>query len=228
MDMPVNAVNFSLESIDLGKISQMVEDYGPVISIIKDSWGKETLKEILDGKVFVADEIINTAIKNSLDKKSDSPVKEVKVTDRKNGKMYIDAVLENGQKIEIGGVIKNFTYKDDKALMVFRVQKHELPGHGISSWLFSMLSLSMVQQLTGTVNITDNLPVDIGVDGNTVSVDFSEVLLNSVLGQKEVEGERLIKMLEIKGAKPKEKGLELEVDLHISEKLKNRVKDILN
>jgi len=69
-----------------------------------------------------------------------------------------------------------------------------------------MLSLSMVQQLTGTVNITDNLPVDIGVDGNTVSVDFSEVLLNSVLGQKEVEGERLIKNARDKRCQAQGKG----------------------
>ncbi len=97
-----------------------------------------------------------------------------------------------------------------------------MPGHGISSWLFSQVSLSMAQRLVGRIEAPENLPTKI--DHNTITVDFSKVLEESRFGQAELEGTRLLDMLEIKSAKPKEGGLEVAVDVHVSDSIKSALK----
>ena len=61
MDMPVN-LQQAFANIDIAKIQQAVEDYGPAIEVVRGTWDHATLQEIADGKLFVSDDMMNEAI----------------------------------------------------------------------------------------------------------------------------------------------------------------------
>lgn len=221
MDMPVQLPAQYL-SLDLDGIKAKVQDFSPVIRVVRDTWDHQTLKEILEGKVYLSDAMLNEILAKRITGREDSPLSSVRLLCHGNGRMDIAAMTRNGDSLELSGTIEKFVHKGDASCLVYRVRKHSMPGHGISSWLFSQVSLSMAQRLVGRIEAPENLPTKI--DHNTITVDFSKVLEESRFGQAELEGTRLLDMLEIKSAKPKEGGLEVAVDVHVSDSIKSALK----
>ena len=103
--------------------------------------------------------------------------------------------------------------------MVYRVRERNLPSQGLMSWVFSRISLSMAERMLGHIEISDDLPLEI--HGNTVRVDYSKVLAESDFGQTQYQGHRLIVMIEIRNASPKEGGVEFQTKLNIPDEVKD-------
>ena len=219
MDLPVAYQNV-IGNIDLGKIADKVADFSP-------AWDRETLSQIADGKVFVPDNVINDAIKKRIENDEDPPIKELVLKSHDNGMLDIDAMTRKNDKILLSGTIETFSQKDGKASFAYRVKKHKLPGHGLSSWIFSNVSLSMAQRLFGKVEFKNSaVPVD--VRHNTVVLDLSDVLAASAFGSTEFMGNKLTNLLEIESAVPKEGGIEIDTKLNISPSMKDTLKRIIN
>ena len=225
MDLPAAWVEH-VQKIDWAQLKEKVQDYGPALKVIKGTWSRESLKEISDGKVFVSDEVMNKALAERFQKISaeNAGITALELHSHENGKLDIEAVTRKGP-VKLSGKIKEFVHQGDKSYMVYQVQQKKMPGHGMMSWIFSRVSLSMMEKMVGKVETPENLPVEIR--HNDVKVDCSEILAASNFGQTRFHGHRLLDMIEIKGATPKENGIEFQTELHIPEDVKKDLKGIL-
>lgn len=219
MDMPAN-IQQALANIDVAKIQQAVADYGPAIEVVRGTWDHATLKEIADGKLFVSDKMMNEAIARQLEKQAeaDAPVTSVTLTSHENGRLDITADTKKVGPVELSGTIEEFVHDGAHSYMKYRVRSKNIPQHGLMSWVFSRVSLSMAERMVGKIDMPENIPVSI--KHNTVTVDFHDVLAASVLGTTKVEGEPLLDMVEVKDATPKDGGILFTTELHVPDSVK--------
>ena len=206
-----------LQTIDWSKLEEKVQDYGPVIQVIQHTWNRESLQEISQGKLFVPDEVVNEAIAQRIP--ANGRVTALKVVSHANGRMDIVTDTTSVGKIELSGEIKEFVHSGDKSYAVYQVRERNIPSHGLMSWVFSRISLSMAERLVGKIEISDDLPVNI--HRNTINIDYSKVLAASDFGKAEFQGYRLLDLIEVEGAVPKEGGIEFQTKLNVPDSVKN-------
>lgn len=232
MDMDTQAYSNSsiqdvLAGIDWGKlketVKEKVKDYGPVITVLRNTWSHETLKEIIEGKVFVSDEVMNDIIAKNI--REDSNVTSVLVTSTAKERLEILADTKNMGKIKLSGTIEEFVHDGGQTYVTYKVRERSLPEHGLGSWIFSRLSLSMTQKLMGNLSFSDEIPTKIS--GNTIRVDLSKALAATDFAKTEFRGHRLADMLRIEGAKPKKGGIEIDTGLHVPDDVKESLLQIL-
>ena len=155
MDMPA-IISEYFPGISAESISEAVEDYQPAWQVIKHTWSNETLKEIMQGKVSVPDSVINEAIAESLQAEKDGseaaaepPVTELKLTSRENGRLEIFANTKKIGRVEFSGTIEEFVHNKEDSHVTYRVRERALKDHGLASWFFSRISMSLSQKLFG-------------------------------------------------------------------------------
>ena len=66
IDIPANWME-KVQNIDWSKVKASVKDYGPAIKVLQQTWSKESLLEISQGKLFVPDSVINEAIAKKME-----------------------------------------------------------------------------------------------------------------------------------------------------------------
>lgn len=223
IDLPAGWLE-KVQNIDWAEVKEKVQDYGPALQVLRSTWSRETLAEISQGKLFVPDEVINDAIGKRLASDPTQKLKRLTLKSHKDGKLEIMGETA-AEKPRLKGKIKEFVHRGDKSYVVYHVTSKSLPGHGLNSWLFSVLSLSMVERMVGDIQVSDSLPLEI--KHNDIHIDCSKVLADSKFGQTEYRGHRLLDMLEIKGAVPKEGGIEFETELHVPEEVKDGLRAVL-
>ena len=212
-------------SIDISNIAAKVDDVAMVVDVLRDTWDKETLTELLDGKIFLADSVLNTVIEKRLAGDENSPLKTVVLTSTDGGLLSIDAKTKDGRKFSFTGTIEEFVKQKDGARFVYKVKKHKMPGHGLNSWIFGCISLSASQKLFGAVPSGDDMPITI--KNNTVTVNLTDALADSRLAKAEIMGYSLYDITEIEGATPKNGGIELNTKFNAPDGLKNALRRIL-
>lgn len=222
MDFPANWQE-ELRQIDWASVQETVQDYGPALRIIRETWDKESLQEISQGKLFVPDDVINEAIAKRIP--AGGKIQALKITSHANGRMDIAAdTTSKVGRIELSGEVKEFVHAGDTSYMVYRVRERNLPSQGLMSWIFSRISLSMVERLVGRLELSDDLPMTIR--RNTVTIDYSKVLKDSELGRTEFQGYRMLDMIEVKGALPKDGGIEFQTKLNIPPKVRDALLEL--
>ena len=223
IDIPPQWVE-QVQRIDWGRVSAAVADYGPVLTVLRDTWDRETISEIADGHLFVRDAVLNDAIAHNLG--TDGTIRSVQLTSHEDGHLGVVCTTDKKYKrVELSGTIKEFVHTGDKSYAVYHVDKKKLPDHGFISWLFSRLSLAMTERLVGRLDVSDRIPVDIR--GNDVTVDFHDVLAASRLGTTEFRGHSLLSMVEIEGATVKEGGIMFDTRLNVPDDVKDALRAIL-
>ena len=227
MPLPAHA-GLRLDKDTLGQLSiQDLEDMWHKArkskngQLAEKSLKAQDIRELVDGKVNLPDEVTNDLLQKQLEK---SPkVKAVAVHSRKNGRLdiQVDTDTKLGS-VKLSGTIENFVVNKDEAYAVYRIKGKKLLNHGgLTGWLFSNLSLSLLNKWAGHVDL-ENLPVK--VDGNTVRVDFRDALLQSDYAKKSVGGYKLLDVLRINGAKPVQDNIQLQTDLDVPDSLKEMLK----
>lgn len=218
MDMPVN-IQQALASIDMASIQQAVEDYGPAIQVVRDTWDHATLQEMAEGKLFVSDDMMNEAIAKQIDATDETaPVTAVTLKSHENGRLDITTDTRKLGPVELSGTVDAFVHDGEHSYMTYHVRSKNIPQHGLMSWVFSRISLSMAERMVGHIDLPDSVPVTI--KRNTVTVDFHQVLEDSQLGQTQLYGHPLLEMVEIKSATPKDGGILFETELHVPDDVK--------
>ena len=158
MDMPA-IVSEYFPGINMQQVNEAVEKYQPAWQIISHTWGHETLQEIMQGQVSVPDEVINQAIAENLGQ--DGPVQSVKLKSKANGRLEILAKTKKAGRVEFSGTIEDFVHNSQESHVTYKVKERALKDHGLASWFFSRMSLSMAQKLFGKVDLGESLPTNI-------------------------------------------------------------------
>ena len=224
IDLPASMAGDNFAGIDIGGIREKVEDMRPLLTIIKDTWTHETLKDIAAGKVFVSDKVIEDAVKKHLAAGDKALLKNVSLSIAED-RLNIACQLMGGNKLELSGKIKEFVHNKDASFITFSLDKHKMPGHGIYSWLFANLSLSMVQNIMGDIPLgNDNLPVSL--KGSDLRVDLTRMVADSAFGRAKFSGYSLREAVVIESAKLRSGGLELNTKLNMPEDYKKALLDI--
>ncbi|MDD6598708.1 hypothetical protein [Anaerovibrio sp.] len=231
MDMPA-IISEYFPGISAESISEAVEDYQPAWQVIKHTWSNETLKEIMQGKVSVPDSVINEAIAESLQAEKDGseaaaepPVTELKLTSRENGRLEIFANTKNIGRVEFSGTIEEFVHNKEDSHVIYRVRERALKDHGLASWFFSRISMSLSQKLFGKLDLGESLPTTI--KGNYITVDCRKALEQSKLAKAEIKGYPVLDMLEIKNAVPHDGYIMFETRLNIPQEIQVAALDLL-
>ena len=231
MDMPA-IISEYFPGISAESISEAVEDYQPAWQVIKHTWSNETLKEIMQGKVSVPDSVINEAIAESLQAEKDGseaaaepPVTELKLTSRENGRLEIFANTKKIGRVEFSGTIEEFVHNKEDSHVTYRVRERALKDHGLASWFFSRISMSMSQKLFGKLDLGESLPTTI--KGNYITVDCRRALEQSKLAKADIKGYPVLDMLEIKNAVPHDGYIMFETSLNIPQEIQVAALDLL-
>ena len=231
MDMPA-IISEYFPSISGESILEAVEDYQPAWQVIQHTWSNETLKEIMQGKVSVPDSVINEAIAESLQAEKDGseaaaepPVTELKLTSRENGRLEIFANTKKIGRVEFSGTIEEFVHNKEDSHVTYRVRERALKDHGLASWFFSRISMSLSQKLFGKFDLGESLPTTI--KGNYITVDCRKALEQSKLAKAEIKGYPVLDMLEIKNAVPHDGYIMFETRLNIPQEIQVAALDLL-
>ena len=231
MDMPA-IISEYFPSISGESILEAVEDYQPAWQVIQHTWSNETLKEIMQGKVSVPDSVINEAIAESLQAEKDGseaaaepPVTELKLTSRENGRLEIFANTKKIGRVEFSGTIEEFVHNKEDSHVTYRVRERALKDHGLASWFFSRISMSLSQKLFGKLDLGESLPTTI--KGNYITVDCRKALEQSKLAKAEIKGYPVLDMLEIKNAVPHDGYIMFETRLNIPQEIQVAALDLL-
>lgn len=231
MDMPA-IISEYFPGISAESISEAVDDYQPAWQVIKHTWSNETLKEIMQGKVSVPDSVINEAIAESLQAEKDGseaaaepPVTELKLTSRENGRLEIFANTKNIGRVEFSGTIEEFVHNREDSHVTYRVRERALKDHGLASWFFSRISMSLSQKLFGKLDLGESLPTTI--KGNYITVDCRRALEQSKLAKAKIKGYPVLDMLEIKNAVPHDGYIMFETSLNIPQEIQVAALDLL-
>ena len=108
IDIPPQWVE-QVQRIDWGSVRAAVADYGPVLTVLRDTWDRETISEIADGHLFVRDAVLNEAIAHNLG--ADGTIRSVELTSHEDGHLGIVCTTDKKYKrIELSGTIKEFVH----------------------------------------------------------------------------------------------------------------------
>lgn len=219
------AIVESIQSVDMATLMAAINSYAPAIQVIRDTWSRETLSELIDGNVAVPDKVINKALSDMTKENPDGDVESIELRSRADGKLEIKAKTKSIGRIEMTGTIEKFVHNPDESIMCFKVKERALKDHGLQSWLVSRMSLSMAEHLVGKINISEELPTRI--KGNTIMFDFHESLQGGRLAKTELNGHRLLDMIEIEEAVPKDGYIAFKTKLNIPDDVKDMFRDLL-
>lgn len=223
IDIPANFIE-QVKNIDWSGVREAVKDYGPALTVLRDTWDRETLAQIADGHLFVRDATLNEAIAKNIG--TEGTVRGIELHSYADGRLdLICTTSKKYKKIELSGTIEEFVHDGDKSYAVYRVRKKNIPDHGFVSWVFSRVSLSLAERMMGRFDVSDTLPVEIR--GNKVYVDFHEVLAASKLGQTTFQGHKLTDMIEIEGASVQEGGIMFDTKLNVPDDVKDALRAIV-
>lgn len=224
IDLPP-VIEESIMSIDFDSFRASLNEAGPFLSIIKETWNRQTLIDIISGHIAVPDEEINKAIKENLEKRSKKGnLTDLSLVSRKDGKIELQAVTKRLGRIELIGTIEDCVHDGNRSYITYHMEERALKDQGLLSWVVSRISLSMTVKLFGDLDVADDLPVTIS--GNRVTVDFSERLNKSAFAQKEYKGIRIIDMFKIEKAEPHDGYIVFKTSLEIPDSLKSSLKGI--
>ena len=223
IDIPASFIE-QAKHIDWSAVREAVKDYSPALTVLRDTWDRETLAQIAEGHLFVRDSVMNEAIAKNIG--TDGTIRSIVLRSNANGRLNLTCTTtKKYKKIELSGIIEEFVHDGDKSYAVYRVREKNIPNHGFVSWVFSRVSLSMVERMVGRLDVSDRLPVDIR--GNKVYVDFHEVLAASKLGQTTLRGHNLMEMIEIEGAEVREGGIMFDMKLNVPDDVRETLRSIL-
>ncbi len=217
------AVTEGLPQFDISQVSAAVEDYAPILAVVRKTWDKQSLLSIMQGHIAVPDDTINEAIAARITE--DSQVKSLSITSKENGRMELHADTKKIGRVELSGTVDAFVHDGDSSYMTYTVRERALKDHGLLSWFFSRISLSMAEKIVGHIELGDDLPTT--VQNNSVTVDFSQLLRESDLAKASLGGYNLLDAIRIEKAVPHDGYVEFDTALNVPEEVRTMLLNAL-
>ncbi|WP_027406059.1 hypothetical protein [Anaerovibrio sp. RM50] len=222
MDLPA-AIIEAVSNVDWVQVSEVIEDYGPVVQVIQHTWSHQSLMDIMNGSISVPDSVINDALDHRLSK-NEYNVKSMTVSSHENGKIDIKADTKKLGRVEFSGTIEEMVHNTEDSHLTFKVKERALKDHGLASWFISRMSLSMVQDLFGKIEVED---IPTTIKGNKVTVDLKPVLENTELATTELKGHRLLDMFRVESATPHEGYITVKTKVDVPDDVREMALNVL-
>jgi hypothetical protein len=219
MSLP-DSMSKQLQKFYNERVQAILQQYAPAVQVLRKTWDKKTMEGIMSGRVAVPDATINDALAKKF--ANHGHVKSLSITSLENGRMAIHLDTKDIGRVELIGTIDRFVHKKDISYMTFTVEQKKLVDHiRYLSWIFSRMSLSLMEKLTGEMNPFEELPLTF--KGNTVKADFSQKIKSSDLAKTTVLGYNLADSLQIDGAVPHKDYVEFQTNLQVPDDVKNLI-----
>ncbi len=142
----------------------------------------QSLPNMQNGIYAIPEDILNTYFTATL---ADNPkVKDSNITIHKNNKLTLTTTVEKTGTLRLNCTIKEFHFDKDDALLKLQIDKKELVGNSIGSWLMNQISLGMIADIYGNPLAQAN--IDSKIKGNTIDINlkpFATTLFNTGIGQ---------------------------------------------
>ena len=71
-----------------------------MIQVVRDTWDHQTLGEILEGRVYLPDDVLNEMLAERVTGRENTPLSSLRLTCHENGIMDIDAMTKKGDKVD--------------------------------------------------------------------------------------------------------------------------------
>lgn len=193
--------------------------------IISQTWDAQTLQQLKDGVVAVPQPLINEYLKSVL---TDSDkIKSAQISIHPDNKLEANVDTVASGKVILSGTILQLVQNKDKSLMKVHIDKKELAGSPVTSWIFSRMSIGMLTKLFGNPLNDNDYGIVTSADGNTLSVDFKDFIAKSQLNNAQFMGNKLIDAVNIDSVSTDEGVLYLHTSFNVSNMALNALTSIL-
>lgn len=216
VDMPVVLEAEAPSGSGFASFSGSIADFSPVIEVVRHTWNTQTLTDLRDGRIAVPDDVINTSLAKYADE--NSSIHDIRVTSLGDDKLRLVAKTKKFGAVDFLCRIDQFEHNRDISLLKFTVLEKDLPDQQVLSWIFSRVSLSMVEKMVGRIDLGDQVKTK--VVGDTVAIDFHEALANSEFGKANLLGYGLSDAILIESASPKDGYIEFKTSLNLPDAVK--------
>ena len=222
MDIPPALVEH-LAGVDIGSVLKALEMARSFKHVAEETWGRETLQDILHGKVAIPDKELNKALTAYLGKEGD--VSKLKIASHEDNRLEVHAKTKHWGTLKLNGTLNELVHNDDRSQIVYTIEDRGIENNKVVSWIFERVSLSLVEKLFGRLELADDLPSH--RDGNTLTIDMKPRLSNAKIASYKVKDISLLDILTIDGVTPHEGYVELDTSLRIPPSAKALLQDIL-
>lgn len=223
IDLPMALPVQTQGAFDFSGISGQVENFAPVIAVVRQTWNTQTLSDLKEGKLAVPDDVVNESLAKYSDESAG--VHDIKVTSLGDGKLRLEAVTKKFGRVDFLCRIDQFTHNKDISFLKFTVLEKNLPDQGLMSWIISRVSLSMVEKMVGSIELGEKIHTKVVKD--TVAIDFHEALHETAFGKTSLLGYRLSDALVIESAVPKDGYIEFQTSLNLPDAVKRALFNIV-
>lgn len=149
----------------------------------------QSLPNMQNGIYAIPEDILNTYFTATL---ADNPkVKDSNIAIHKNNKLTLTTAVEKTGTLRLNCTVKEFHFDKDNAILKLHIDKKELVGNSIGSWLMNQVSLGMIADIYGNPLAQAN--IESKINGNTININlkpFAATLFNTGIGQ--AVGDKLI------------------------------------
>lgn len=142
----------------------------------------QSLQNMQEGIYVIPEDVLNSYFAANV--ANNPKIKESTVNVHKDNKFTLTTTVEKTGTIRLNCTIKQFHFDKDNAIIKLHIDKKELVGQGIKSWLFNQLSLGFIADIYGNPLAQAN--IDSKVNGNTVDINlkpFAASLFSTGVGQ---------------------------------------------
>ena len=190
-----------------------------ITPLLKEAWDLQTFENIQSGKIAVPDDAVNAYLADAL--KEQTEVSELSISCRADQTLAIHARTKAIGRIEMLCTLEQFAHDAGQTSIRLQVRDKKLPDHPVLSWVFARVSLALATKLTGPLDPGQG--VKVSINGNSITVDLREALLNSSFGRINIFSWQPVNTLEIKSALPCDGYLLLTTGLEIPENIRKLV-----
>ena len=114
IDIPANVIE-QVKNVDWSAVREAVRDYSPALTVLRDTWDRETLAQIAEGHLFVRDSMLNEALAKNL-VGTDGTIRGIVMRSHADGRLDLVCTTSKKYKtIERSGTIEKFVHDGDKS-----------------------------------------------------------------------------------------------------------------
>lgn len=223
IDMPIVIPSNVMENIGGWSTELKIPDLSHVITVLKETWDLQTFNNLQQGKVAVADDVINESLQAAIE--GSESIKELSITSLEDHKLKISALTKQAGHIVFICKVEQFIHSKDLSMIKLKIIDKKLPDKPIVSWIFSKVSMAMVTKLVGRVEPDHGLAVQI--HGNEVTIDFHQALYESKMGSAELFGYKPMDALIINEAVPQKGFVQFTTAMDLPANIKMMIENVL-